>query len=110
MYLCVHYQSKVRCFFKEINTLNQQGCIQLFKVAVKAFIFKINYVLLNFLFIKECWEKIFSTLFTFIITKLLEHQIIIFEGFLKDHVTQDWSNKKAENSTLPFHIMNYILK
>jgi len=52
-------------------------------------LFKINAVILNFLFIKEILKKKctqqFSTLI--IIINIFEHQIHILEYFMKDHVT-----------------------
>ncbi len=43
-----------------------------------------------------------------IIRMFLEQQISILEWFLKDHVTEDWSND-AENSAV-HHRNKYILK
>ncbi len=38
-----------------------------------------------------------------------EHQISISEWYMKDHVTEDWSND-AENSALPITEINCIKK
>ncbi len=97
---------------KEINTFIHQGCIKLIKsdskLIYKIFIFQINAVLLNCLFIQESWKKK-----TWFLTKILCSTTVFNidnnqkcflssksayqNDFWRSCDTEDWSND-AENT------------
>ncbi len=113
MCVCVYllYITNNICLI-EINTFIHQGCTKLMKSDSRDIYNVTKDVLLTFLFIKEYWQiKCITVSKKYLLAQLfsemfLEQQISILEWFLKNHVTENWSND-AENSAL-ITAINYI--